>query len=242
MHDIGVTNEDVIVTKPSCSSASSSFCNLDVARPSRNCRDRRVAVGYAHEMSAMLVVLLAAGGGSRFAGRTHKLLHVLADGRTVSAHAIDHAVEAGVGPVLVVTGAVQVPVPSGVHTLHHAGWREGQATSLAAAIDHAGRLDVTHVLLALADQPGIPPEAWRRIATYEETPGDEVIVVASYDGRRGPHPVRLHRSAWPLLPRTGDDGARSLIRDQAHLVHEVACPGSAADIDTLEDVTRWKSS
>lgn len=194
----------------------------------------------------MLVVLLAAGAGSRFAGPTHKLLHVLPDGRTVSAHAIDHAVEADVGPVLVVTGAVEVSIPAGVSTLHHAGWGDGQATSLAAAIDHADRLGVTHVLLALADQPGIPAEAWRRIARYEEVPigghGDEVIVVASYDGRRGPHPVRLHRSSWPLLPRTGDDGARSLIRDQAHLVREVACPGSAADIDTLEDVTRWKSS
>ena len=186
-----------------------------------------------------LVVLLAAGGGTRFHGPTHKLLHVLPDGRTVSAHAIAHALAADVGPVLVVTGAVDVPVPTGVATLHHAGWHEGQATTLAAAIDHATGLGVEYMLLALADQPGIPPEAWRRIAC---APGDQQIVVASYDGRRGPHPVRLHRSSWSMLPRTGDDGARTLIRDQAHLVHEVACPGSATDIDTLEDVIRWKSS
>ncbi len=187
----------------------------------------------------MLVVLLAAGGGTRFAGPTHKLVHVLGDGRTVSAHAIANAVDAGVGPVLVVTGAIDVPTPAGVDVLHHAGWRGGQATTLAVAIDEARRRGVTHVLLALADQPGITPEAWRRVAA---APTDQVIVVASYDGRRGPHPVRLHRQSWPSLPRAGDDGARQLIRDQAHLVHEVACPGTAADIDTLEDVARWKSS
>lgn len=187
----------------------------------------------------MLVVLLAAGGGTRFAGPTHKLLHVLADGRSVAEHAIAHAVDADVGPLVVVTGAVTVAVPDGVVTLHNPRWHEGQATSLAVAIDHATSLGVDHVLLALADQPGIVPEAWRRVAGAGR---EHRLVVASYDGRRGPHPVRLHRSSWPLLPRTGDDGARSLIRDQAHLVREVACPGSAADIDTLEDVTRWKSS
>jgi CTP:molybdopterin cytidylyltransferase MocA len=47
---------------------------------------------------------------------------------------------------------------------------------------------------------------------------------------------------WPLLPVTGDDGARTVMREHPELVHEVSCSGTAADIDTLEDVQRWKSS
>ena len=187
---------------------------------------------------SVVAVLLAAGGGSRFTGPTHKLLAPLGE-RTVFEHALAHVQEAAVGPVVVITGAVDLSVLASVTVVHNAGWSDGQASSLALAVDHATRLGIDHIVMGLGDQPFIDPEAWRLVAG---APPQWPIVVASYDGERGPHPVRLHRSVWPLLPRTGDDGARTPIRSHPHLVHEVACPGSATDIDTLEDVARWKSS
>src|SRR5262245_58621720 len=84
----------------------------------------------------VLAVVLAAGGGTRFAGSGHKLL-AERDGRTVVEHAVTSAHQA-LGGVLVVTGAVELPAAvssvAGVRLLPNPRWADGQATSLATAI------------------------------------------------------------------------------------------------------------
>ncbi len=180
----------------------------------------------------VLAVVLAAGAGSRFAGPSHKLA-VPIGGRTVLDRAVDAAVAAGIGPVVVVTGAHRPALPAGVTELHHPDWSEGQATSLAVAIDHAAALGVEAVVVGLGDQPFVDAEAWRRVAAATAP-----IAVATYDGVRGT-PVRLAAAVWPLLPRTGDEGARHLMRMRPDLVDLVPCPGSGADIDTWEDLQPW---
>jgi CTP:molybdopterin cytidylyltransferase MocA len=187
----------------------------------------------------VVAVLLAAGGGTRFHAASHKLLAEL-DGRAVFAHALDSVRTAGIGPVVVVTGAVDLDVPDGVTVVHNPAWSAGQASSLQVGLAAAADLSAADaVVIGLADQPFVPPETWRAVAG---APPEWPIVVASYDGRRGPNPVRLHRCVWPLLPTSGDEGARGLIRGNPQLVCEVPCGGSAADIDTLEDLKRWTSS
>jgi len=183
-------------------------------------------------------VVLAAGGGTRFAGDGHKLL-AERNGRTVVEHAVS-AAHAALGDVLVVTGAAQIPdavaaIP-GVRLLHNPDWAQGQATSLAAAVAAiAADETIDAVVVGLGDQPDISPDGWRRVASSTAP-----IAIATYDGRRR-NPVRLHRSVWSLLPTTGDEGARVVTRLRADLVEEVPCSGSPDDIDTLEDVLRWQS-
>ena len=193
-----------------------------------------------HEAEPTVVVLLAAGGGSRFGGREHKLLALL-DGRPVAEHAISTALDAGVGPVVVVTGAtdllgVDADLLDRVHVVANPDWADGQSTSLRVAVETArDRFAAGAIVVGLADQPGVAAEAWRRVAASASP-----VAVATYDGARR-NPVRLDRAVWNLLPESGDVGARLLVRLRPDIVEEVPCPGSAADIDTLEDLRTWQS-
>jgi CTP:molybdopterin cytidylyltransferase MocA len=187
----------------------------------------------------VLAVLLAAGGGTRFVAATHKLDAPLGDGRTVFEHSLTTLCASGAHHLAVVEGARERALPLGVHRLTNPDWASGHATSMRCAIAFAEHLGVDALVVGLADQPFVPPSAWHGIVT---APAEWTIVVATYGGRRGPHPVRLARSVWPLLPSIGDDGARSVLREHADWVHEVPCDGSPEDIDTVEDLARWTNS
>lgn len=184
---------------------------------------------------SVAAVVLAAGGGSRFAGAEHKLLTPWR-GRPLVSWAVEAACGAGASEVWVVAGALDlaVVVPAGVHILHNPQWAQGQATSLGLALDEADRRGMEAVVVGLGDQPLIPASAWAAVAGATATP----VAVATYDGQRR-NPVRLAASTWALIDRQGDAGARTLMRDRPELVSEVACQGSPADIDTVEDLTRW---
>jgi molybdenum cofactor cytidylyltransferase len=179
-------------------------------------------------------VLLAAGSGSRFAGAEHKLL-ISVRGRPLYRWALEHALAAGLDELIVVTGAAVLDLPPSVTVAHNDRWAEGQAGSVHVGLAAAEANGHEAAVIGLADQPGVPTEAWRRVAAAMVP-----IAVAVYAGRRA-NPVRLHREVWRLLPTEGDEGARTLMRLRPELVTEVPCPGDPADIDTVEDLTTWNS-
>ena len=180
-------------------------------------------------------VVLAAGGGSRFAGQTSKLLAPFRT-RPLVSWAVDAALGAQLDETVVVTGAVDLSavVPAEVTLLHNEAWASGLATSLRVGLDWCERQGHDAAVVGLGDQPLIASEAWRAVATPTSAP----IVVATYSGRRR-NPVKLDRSVWPLVPVTGDEGARIVMASQPALVREVACPGDPADVDTVEDLRLW---
>ncbi len=184
-------------------------------------------------------VLLAAGGGRRFAGSTHKLLADL-DGVPVFRRSLDHLLDADFAHVVVVTGAVDLDISDpNVTVVHNPNWSDGQAGSLQLAVVAALGFGSEFLVVGLADQPLVPASAWKAIATADTS---APIVVATYNGVRGPNPVRVHRSVWSHLPTEGDEGARPVMRLHPEWIDEVACLGSAADIDTLEDLGSWTNS
>lgn len=193
--------------------------------------------------------MLAGGSGSRFEGEDHKL-DVDFRGRPLAAHALEvvrSLLGCCVDQVYLVTGAAtldpalewlaateSVAVDDlGFTIVHNEHWSDGLAASLAVGIDRATIDGHDAVIVGLADQPLIQRDTWRAVAE-----ADGPIVIATYGGRRRP-PVKLDRSVWRLLPRSGDEGARSLIRLRPDLVSEIACIGNPIDIDTREDLQRW---
>jgi CTP:molybdopterin cytidylyltransferase MocA len=185
-------------------------------------------------------IVLAAGGGTRYiesGGAGHKLLAPYL-GRTVIEWSIEHAAAAQLDATYVVRGAVDLPLPplvaDAVTFVRNDLWREGMASSLQAGITRARRDGHAAVVVGLGDQPLVQTEAWRRLANARRA----ALAVATYEGERG-NPVRLSSLVWPLLPTSGDAGARIVMRRRPDLVTEVPCPGRSADIDTVDDLAEW---
>ena len=189
------------------------------------------------EEPIVVAVVLAAGAGTRFRGAGHKLDAPIDDGSAVIDRAVRSAVASGIGPIVVVTaGQLATALPPAILHVVNEQWAEGQITSLHAGIAAAAELGAEAVVVGLGDQPFVTVDAWRAVAAV-----DAPIAVATYDGRHG-HPVRLRHDTWDLLPRHGDEGARSVLQRRPDLVAEVPCDGSPIDIDTVEDLRRWQNS
>lgn len=189
-------------------------------------------MSHAPRLPRTVAIVLAAGAGSRFAGGGHKL-NAIVGGRGVYAWALQAALDANIGPVVLVTGAVELLVGDpGVTVVHNPRWAIGLASSLQVGIAAAREQGAEAVVVGLADQPLVSASAWQAVAASPSP-----IAVATYGTKRG-NPVRLHAEIWPTLPTSGDEGARSLLRIYSNLVEEVPCEGSSSDIDTVEDLER----
>ena len=184
-------------------------------------------------------VVLAAGGGSRFTssgGAGPKQLAVFR-GMPLVDHVLATVVAAGLDEVVLIAGDTGLVdrAAAGLVVLHNPDWAAGIATSLQLALSHARAAGHDAIVVGLADQPGVTTAAWRAVAAAPPLPP---IAVATYAGRRA-NPVRLAAVVWDLLPATGDEGARVLMRERPDLVREVPCSGEYWDVDTVEDLKRW---
>ncbi len=180
-----------------------------------------------------VAVVLAAGESRRFRDGPK----LLADfrGRPLVSWAVEAALGAGCDETWVITGATDLSdvLPPAVVVVQHDDWAEGLARSLSVAWWAAERAGHTSMVVGLGDQPLVPAEAWAAVAA-----STSAIASATFDGVRRP-PVRLAAEVWPLLPLSGDEGARALFRLRPEMVEDVPCPGSPIDIDTVEDLQRW---
>lgn len=182
-------------------------------------------------------VVLAAGEGRRFGGP--KQLAEL-DGRPLVLHAVEALRGAGVDELVVVTGFraedVEALLPEGVRAVRNPSYRDGQATSLAAALHELADGSEASVIL-LADQPGVTADDVRSlIEGFLSTRA--AIVRLHYED--GPGPALLSREIYAEAGHLhGDVGARVLIASHPEWVHEVRVNRPAPrDVDTREDLAQ----
>lgn len=186
--------------------------------------------------------LLLAAGESQRMGHLKQLLPL--GGSTLIEVALENLLRSRLQEVIVVLGFGAEEIrprveAKGVRVAVNPRYKEGMASSLRVGLD---ALDprAEGILVALADQPFIPPEVIDRlIEAFQGT--SKGIVVPTFQGRRG-HPVIFHRRYMEeLRSLSGDQGGRELLhRNPEDLLEvEVDCPGVITDIDTLEDYWRF---
>jgi molybdenum cofactor cytidylyltransferase len=180
-------------------------------------------------------IVLAAGTGSRFGG-TKQLAEV--DGKSLVRHAIDALRRAEVGELIVVLGhdanAVRAAIPDGVIVVENPAYRDGQATSLAAALHAVDDASEAAVIL-LADQPEVTADDVGELVRGFRATRAQIVRLVFTDG---PGPALLSREIYAEAGHLhGDAGARVLMASHPEWVHEVRVDRPApADIDTPEDL------
>jgi 4-nitrophenyl phosphatase len=186
------------------------------------------------------VIVLAAGGSSRF-GQPKQLLDWA--GTPLVAHAADVALDADVGPVIVVLGyraqAVQAALGGrDIQAAMNWRWEDGLSTSvqvgLAALPPETGA-----AILMPCDQPLLTASLLQALADrFAET--DAAVIHPTCAGRRGP-PTLFSRRLFPELAAvTGDVGGRGIIARHADAVATIEIDDieALADIDTPADYER----
>ena len=187
------------------------------------------------------VVVLAAGRSTRFTGPGPSKLLAQLDGSPLVRRAVSAALDADIGEVVVVTGASAHEVQDAlvglpVRVVYEPRFADGMAYSLRRGIEALGTADA--VVVALGDQPGLSPDAYRRVAE-RWLESRAAIVVPRYAGSIAPaHPELFDAALFPeLLALDGDVGARAVIARDASRVVEVAIEWPAPrDVDTIEDL------
>lgn len=186
-------------------------------------------------------VVLAAGASRRM-GKPKLVLPWGAS--TVIGHVVDVLHQAGIAPILVVTGAHRRQVeaalrdsPAGtVYNPRHA--QEEMVYSLQVGLSAMPQY-VDALLIALGDQPQIHVNLVTSLVKAF-CQSRKAILVPSYHMRRG-HPWLVHRSLWPaLLTLNPPQTLRSFLRQHEEHIFYLPVDDEAilSDLDTPEDYAR----
>ena len=194
--------------------------------------------------SLINIIVLAAGKGSRFVGRQHKLAQPLGSA-SVLGQTIGHAIATGL-PVAVVTTAMLVDEASrwvarrDVVVLPEVGsvgsGPLGMGASIAAGV--GARPHATGWLVLPGDMPLVQPATLKAVAAALD---GHAVAFAQHMGRRG-HPVAFGAELYSdLVQLAGDEGARRLIARYPAIGVEVDDPGVLLDVDTQDDLERVRA-
>lgn len=189
-----------------------------------------------HEKTAGIV--LAAGKSSR-AGTSK--LNLIWKGEPLFRHAVRAALDAGLDPVILVTGCYHDEIARAaedlpVEIVFNPEWESGISTSIKTGLKALGSRSGSAIYL-LADQPQVSPALLQALAELHASTLSP-IVLPVINGSRG-NPVLFDRSTFSAaMALEGDTGGRQLFSKFAskQLVwHDASI---LFDVDTLDDYNR----
>ncbi len=156
-------------------------------------------------------IVLAAGGSTRL-GRPKALLDWR--GQPFVRAVASKALEAGLRPVIVVTGSGAADVEAALQDLpvklvRNVDWQLGQASSIGTGVQAIPASDGAAIFL-LADQPQVTTDVLTALVDLHST-GMQPIVAPLVMMERRANPVLFDRVTFPdLLALTGDVGGRAI--------------------------------
>lgn len=193
---------------------------------------------YLAAYEPVAAIILAAGAARRF-GQPKQLLPW--GGKPLVWRAADKALQAGLSPVIVVTGektqeiaAVLADLP--VQVVPNPAWAQGQSTSVSAGVQSLPA-KTGAALFLLADQPHVPVELVKRLV--DSHAATLAPTIAPWAAGRRANPVLFDRALFPRLAAlSGDAGGRALFDEfpPHHLPWDD--PAILLDIDTPDDYRR----
>ena len=178
------------------------------------------------------VLILAAGGGSRF-GSNKQL--ALINGRPMLQHCINTANSLCPNSVYTVLGSQAEQLSkkiSNTKLIFNEQWQEGLGSSIAAGATHLqNRCDA--ILILLADQPAVNRDYLERLIRLFE--GSE-LACSRYSAHLGVPAIFGPSHFSALKNMEGDEGAKMLLQSVTPRPKSLALGASALDIDTPEDL------
>jgi molybdenum cofactor cytidylyltransferase len=202
-------------------------------------RDQSVTSCSSHTPYSIQALLLAAGASKRF--NDTKQLALIAQ-TPMLVHVLNVLQLATFDNIKVILGAnalaVRQVLPDETQILIAKHWQYGMGMSIAAGVNELCS-KTTHVFIGLADQVDITTAQYNVMISVSKQHPDN-IVAALYNGKLAAPAIfpRHYFSALALLKN--DKGARDILRSNQQQVIRIDMPEAAIDIDTKNDLLRYK--
>ena len=201
-------------------------------------------------MSAVLILIPAAGGSSRMRGRDKLLEEV--NGLPLLARQVRRALETGQNVFVTIprehpkrlTALSMVAHPNLISGPPIDG-REGIAVSVRLAVQVAESLSgpaaPEGLMILLADLPDLDTADLEELIERFRGDPDRVHRAAAEDGTPG-HPVIFPKRLFPALAAVkGDEGARMVLKGEEVILHPLPDRRATTDLDTPEDWENWRA-
>lgn len=191
------------------------------------------------------IIILAAGESSRL-GSPKQLLHF--NKKYLLQHTIDISADSLAENIVLVLGAFSKDIKklinfSNVQPIDNSNWQDGLSSSIICGLNEMLKINpsVETVILVLCDQPYLSAYTINEIFTKHIETNAE-IVNCNYGNAIGP-PVLFYKSLFPQLKLlNGNEGAKSIIKQNFEKVSDVIFPEGKIDIDTISDYQKLKEN